>query len=74
MGRGFPLSAPAPGLLGLRPISCIALPTLDSLPPFFPLEPVPCVRFRGIRVLWVPRERQAQWVPQAQQENLVPMV
>lgn len=29
---------------------------------------------RGILVLWVPRERQALWVLQAQQENLALMV
>lgn len=35
------------GLLGLRPISCIALSTLDSLPPFLPLRTPSLCAFQG---------------------------
>lgn len=52
----------------------LRLPAPTRTPYLCPLGHISCMCFRGILVLWVPQERQALWVLQAHQENLVPMV
>lgn len=76
LGTWFPILASAPGapeVSTLLPVSVyLGLPAPTRTPCLCPLGGhVPCVCFRGILVLWVPRERQAPWVLQAHQENLV---
>lgn len=80
MGRlGFLYLFLLPGLLGFglsslpHPIY-LELPTPTHNTLLCLIGDISYVCFRGILVLWVPRERQALWVLQAQQENLVLMV
>lgn len=76
---GFPRLFLLQGLLRFGPSSLLhpvslGLPAPTRTHILCLLGHIPYVCFRAMLVLWVPRERQALWVLQAQQENLVLMV